>query len=375
MSTKRIVLVGGGSGGHFYPLIATAERLRDQQPDPQQLGLYYFGPDPYNADALAANEITFTYIPSGKRRKYFSILNFLDPFKTLWGVFVAIYKLYVLYPDAIFSKGGYTSVPVVLAAWLLRIPIMIHESDTRPGSANKLAAHFARYIAIGFDDVAKYFPTKKVALTGIPLRKAFMTTPNDPLGQLGLPNNRPLIFVTGGSQGAVRLNNLILESLDELLPVYNILHQTGTNNETEVQQTAGELITDSALLEHYFVKGSLNETEMHLAEAAAVLIISRAGTGTIFEIAQKGKPSILIPIPEAISHDQRNNAYAYARTGAASVIEEGNLTDGLLTAEINRIMGDATVYNRMVDAARSFTDHTAAETIAETLLGIANEHA
>ena len=374
MSSKRIVLVGGGSGGHFYPLIATAERLRDKL-GTDVLDLYYFGPDPYEQATLDALSIRYIHIPSGKRRKYFSFLNFFDGFKVLFGTFVAIGKLYAIYPDAIFSKGGYTSVPVVIAAWLLRIPIMIHESDTRPGSANKLAARFARYIAIAFEEVAQYFPAKKTALVGIPLRKQFQTPPADPFGELGIPADRPLIFVTGGSQGAVRLNNLILESLDELLPVYTILHQTGADNEKTVRESSAELITDTELLSHYFVKGSLTGTEMHLAESAAALIISRAGTGTIFEIAALGKPAILVPIPEAISHDQRHNAYAYARTGAASVMEEGNLTDGLLTAEINRIMGDATVYKSMQSAAAGFANQTAAEQLADTLIAIANEHA
>ena len=374
MSQKRIVLVGGGTGGHFHPLIATAERLREQAASDTDLQLYYAGPEPYDAPVLAENNIRYIYVPAGKRRKYFSLLNLFTPFLVWFGIIVAFWKLLIIYPDVIFSKGGYTSVPVVIAAWLLRIPIMIHESDTRPGSANRMAGKLARYVAVAFDDVAKFFPAEKVALTGIPLRKVMQDMATDPFSALGLPNDRPLIFVTGGSQGALRLNNLILESLDELLPIYTILHQTGATHEETVKLTAAKLIPDPTLLSHYFVKGSLTATEMHLAESAATLIISRAGTGTIFEIAAKGKPSILIPIPEEISHDQRHNAYAYARTGAATVIEEANLTDGLLTAEINRIMGDTSVYETMQRAALQFHIPNAAETLATTLLGIADEH-
>lgn len=371
---KRIVLVGGGTGGHFYPLMAVAERLNDQASSEETLKLYYMGPDPYNQKELTVNNITFVKIPSGKRRKYFSVLNFFDLFKVFFGSLFAIAKLYKIYPDAVFSKGGYTSVPVVLAAAILRIPIMVHESDTRPGSANKLGGKFARYIAIGFDDTAKFFPKKKTALTGIPLRKTFLEVATDPISQLGLPSEKPLLFVTGGSLGAQRINRLILESLDDLLPNYTILHQTGINNEERVRQTSAELITDTTLLTRYFVKGSLTGKEMHLAQSAASLIISRAGTGTIFEIAQKGKPSILIPIPEDISHDQHTNAYAYARSGAASVLEEGNLTDGLLSSEINRIMSNQQTYDTMSTSARAFAQGDAAETIATTLLGITQEH-
>jgi UDP-N-acetylglucosamine--N-acetylmuramyl-(pentapeptide) pyrophosphoryl-undecaprenol N-acetylglucosamine transferase len=372
--SKRIVLVGGGSGGHFYPLIAVAQRLRDMETKVESLELYYMGPDPYNEADLKSNSISFVHIPTGKRRKYFSILNFLDIFKVFFGFFFAVAKLYKIYPDVVFSKGGYTSVPVVLAAWVLRIPVMIHESDTKPGSANKLAGRFARYIAIGFDDTVKYFPKKKVALTGIPLRKEFLVPIENPMQKLGLPQDKPLIFVTGGSQGAQRINRLILESLDDLLPKYSILHQTGGKNEETVRQTSAQLIENTDLLTHYFVKGDFTGAEMHLAQSAASLIISRAGTGTIFEIAQKGKPSILIPIPEDISHDQHTNAYAYARSGAASVLEEANLTDGLLTSEITRIMGDTQTYQNMSEAAKAFAVGDAAQTIASTLIGITQEH-
>ena len=158
------------------------------------------------------------------------------------------------------------------------------------------------------------------------------------------------------------------------MPHFVILHQTGEKNEQQVRQTAAQLITDTNLLAHYFVKGTLTAQEMHLAQSAAAIIISRAGTGTIFEIAQKGKPAILIPIPEDISHDQRTNAYAYARSGAASVLEEANLTDGLLTSEIMRIMNDSETYQNMSNAARSFAREDAGVTIANTLLGITQEH-
>lgn len=371
---KRIVLVGGGSGGHFYPLIAVAEKLNEVAKGDQKIKLYYFGPEPYDIAALEANHIQFVHCPSGKQRKYFSLLNFFDSFKILYGLFVALIQLYKIYPDVVFSKGSYTSVPVTVAAFLLRIPVVIHESDTKPGAANKLASKFARYIAISFDDTAKYFPAHKIALTGIPLRKVFLESFDNPAQQLGLPTDKPLLFVTGGSLGAERINNLILESLDELLPYFVIFHQTGSNNVAQVQSTAATLISDVSLLEHYFVKGTLTGTEMNLAQATATLIISRAGTGTLFEIAQKGKPSIIIPIPETISHDQKNNAYAYARSGAASVLEENNFADGLLAAEINRIIGNPGIYNSMSTAARNFSKVDAAQTLADTLIGIAHEH-
>jgi UDP-N-acetylglucosamine--N-acetylmuramyl-(pentapeptide) pyrophosphoryl-undecaprenol N-acetylglucosamine transferase len=370
MSQKRIVLVGGGSGGHFYPLIAVAEKLKNMP----EVSLYYMGPNPYDAQALRENNITFVKIPSGKQRKYRSFLNILDVFKIALGTLKAIVSLYIIYPDVIFSKGGYTSVPVTVAGFLLRIPIVIHESDTKPGSANKLAARFARYIAVAFPETAAYFKKDIVAHTGIPLRDAVLHEAKDPHQVLGIDASRPLICITGGSQGAVRINDLVLEALDELLPAFSVLHQTGVLHESTVSSSAASLIENSSLLSNYYVKGSLTETEMSAAMSASALIISRAGTGTIFEIAYKGKPSILIPIPEAISHDQRTNAYAYARRGACSVLEEHNLTDGLLVSEIMRIMGDQDVYTRMGTQAQSFSQAHAKEKIAELLLSLSETH-
>jgi len=373
---KRVVLVGGGSGGHFYPLIAVAQEIHNTVQHKEHVDLIYMGPHAYDQGALDSLQIRFISCPAGKRRKYFSLLNYLDVFKIFFGIFVALYKLYVLYPDVVFSKGSYTSVPITIAAAILRIPVVIHESDSKPGSANKLASKFARYIAISFDEVAQYFPdkNKNIARTGVPLRTELLEEITNPFERLGLPSTRPLIFVTGGSFGAERLNNLILESLDELLPQYTILHQTGVDHEMGVGKTAATLITNIDLLEHYFVKGTLTAREMNQALSAASLIISRAGAGTIFEIAHKGKPSILIPIPEEVSHDQKSNAYAYARSGAGIVMEERNFADGLLASEINRIMGNPQTYSHMSAAAQAFATPNGARIIADTIVGIAHEH-
>ncbi len=371
---KKIVLTGGGSGGHFYPLIAVAEELQKYNLTSEEFKLFYLGPDPYNQEALDKNKIKFVKVPSGKKTKYFSLGNIFTPFKVIWGTLKAIKKLYFIYPDVVFSKGSYTSLPVVLAAAFLRIPIVIHESDTKAGTANKIAARFARYIAIAYSDAAPFFPQEKTALIGIPLRKAIQVRPANPAAALGLPTDKPIIFITGGSLGAERINDLVLNSLDELLPHYTIVHQVGDANTEKVEQSAATLIADGQLLSHYFVRGHLTGEEMGLAQAAASIIISRAGSTSIFEIAEEGKPSIIIPIPEKISHDQRTNAYAYARSGAAHVIEEHNLTDHLLFAEINRIMSDRALYTKMSVAATTFAKPKAAEKVAKILTDIAAEH-
>ncbi len=371
----RIGLVGGGTGGHFYPLIAIAEALRDQESTLGiEIDLRYFGPEPYSQTSLDALEIAFSKIPAGKRRRYFSLLNILDFFVMLYGVVVAFFKLLFLYPDVIMSKGGFTSVPVVLAARVLRIPVVVHESDTKVGSANKLAAKSARYIAVAYPEAAQFFPEEKTALVGIPIRKSFFTPHKNPHQVLGIPSDRPVIFVTGGSSGAERINTLILDSIDELLPHYTIIHQVGDANIFAVRETALARKLPQDQLSRYFILGHLDNTSMTAALDAAALIIARAGSTTLFEIALKGKPSIIIPIPESISHDQKTNAYTYANTGAATVLEEANMTDSLLVSAITSIMENELTYQTMQNAALNFTNKTAAATLATTLINIAQEH-
>lgn len=367
----RIGFVGGGTGGHFYPLIAVAEVLLAA---PQRPELFYFGPEPYNADLLAEHQITFVSCPAGKLRLYFSIQNFYDIFRNFFGIFVALWKLYLIYPDVIFSKGGYTSVPILIAARFLRIPVVIHESDAVPGRANKLARSFARFIAISYPEAAQFFPTDKTALTGIPIRRELLTPDPNPFATLGIPNDLPLIYVTGGSLGAVRLNDTILKALDNLLPLCRIYHQTGEANLETVKLSAKALITDPALQDRYYLEATLPAAKVNALLSAATVVITRAGSTTLFEIGLHGTPSIIIPIPEDVSRDQRSNAYAFARGGGATVIEERNLSDTLLVAEIRSIMGNPDHWRAMSAAAKQFVPRDAADKIAASLIQIGVEH-
>lgn len=369
----KILLVGGGSGGHFYPLLAVAEAVKAKQPNAE---LFYIGPDPYNLDDLKTYNITYLYCPAGKVRRYFSIQNFFDIFRTVAGVFVAWYRLFVLYPDVVFSKGSFTSVPILLMARFYRIPVVIHESDSKPGRATLFAKKFARYIGIAYTEVAEYFPDQtKVARVGIPIRKSVQARHTDPFAELGIPRDMPLLYITGGSLGAERINALILTSLHELLPYYRIFHQTGTTHEATVIQSAQALLLDQpALLERYYVRGTVPGETVSALLAAASLVICRAGSTTLFEVAHHQKPAIVIPIPEEISHDQRTNAYNYARVTGATVIEEKNLTTHLLLAEIQSIMSDQARYAKMSVGAGVFATPNAADMIADALLAIAYEH-
>ncbi len=375
-----IAFTGGGSGGHFYPIIAIAEALNDLVRGERLLApkLYYLSPGSFDEKALFENGITHIRTPAGKMRRYASFLNVTDLFITLFGIISATITLFRLYPDVVISKGGYGSVPTVVAARLLRIPLIIHESDARPGRANLLAAPWATKIAISFESAAALFPEKvrgKIARTGIPIRKALMRVePEGARQYFNLEPNIPSVLVLGGSQGAMKINEMVLSSLPDLVSFANIIHQTGQANFKGVESISRVVLAKSPNAARYHPISYLDETSLQRAAGAADIVVSRAGANSIAEIGLWKKPAILIPIPESISHDQRTNAYSYARTGAAVVLEEGNVTPHLLASEIKRILEDKSLAARMGAAAEGFTDPDAARILARELLDIALSH-
>ncbi|MFI5260330.1 MAG: UDP-N-acetylglucosamine--N-acetylmuramyl-(pentapeptide) pyrophosphoryl-undecaprenol N-acetylglucosamine transferase [Candidatus Paceibacteria bacterium] len=376
----KIVFTGGGTGGHFYPIIAIAEALQDVVREERLIAptLYYLAPQPFDEKALFENSIAYIRIPAGKMRRYFSLQNMSDFFLTITGTILAIFTLFRLYPDVVVSKGGYASVPTVLAAYILRIPIIIHESDAKPGRANLLAAPWATKIAIAFDSAAAFFPAKvqsKIARTGIPIRKALMRVETEGARQyLELESGIPTIFILGGSQGAVKINETVLSALPELVAFANIVHQTGPANFKNVEGVSKVVLGNNPNASRYHPINYLDQISMQRAAGIADIIVSRAGANSIAEIGLWKKPAILIPIPESVSHDQRTNAYSYARTGAAVVLEEENLTPHLFVSEIQRITTDAELSARMGKAAEGFTDPDAARILAREVLAIALPH-
>lgn len=372
----KILFTGGGSGGHFYPIIAVAEAINDASRERKLLEpeLIYAAPEPYDREMLIANGIRFVPTAAGKMRRYFSILNFFDYFKTAWGIVRSVLRIFFLYPDVVFGKGGYASFPTLLAAKFFKIPVIIHESDAEPGRVNTWAGKFAVKVAVSFPEAATHFPKEKVAFTGNPIRKAVLVPAREGAFEfLKFSKELPVIYVTGGSQGAQTLNEALLAALPQLLEKYQIIHQTGEENLKDITGRARVILGDSPLAERYKPVGYLNDLATRMAAGAASLVISRAGS-TIFEIASWGLPSILIPIPEPTSHDQTKNAYAYARAGACAVIEQSNLTPGLLVSEVNRIMTHEPIKHAMSNAARAFARADAASLIAAALLDIALSH-
>lgn len=372
----KILLTGGGSGGHFYPLIAIADEINEVASEKKLLGveLYYMADQPYNEGLLFDKRITFKKTSAGKIRRYFSILNFFDLFKTAFGVITTFFEMFNLYPDVVFGKGGHVSFPALFAAKLLRIPVIIHESDSKPGRVNAWAAKFARKIAVSYPEAAQFFPADKVAHTGNPIRKEVATPLKNGADEfLGLEPGVPVILILGGSQGSAFINETLMDVLPELLEKYQIIHQTGRKNYPEVKRTAEVILANSTHKSRYHAFDYLNDLAMRMSAGASDLVISRAGS-TIFEIAAWGKPSIIIPIAPHISHDQTENAFSYARSGACIVMEEPNLTPHILASEVTRLIDHPEIREKMTTAANGFAKLDAARKIAEEILIIALEH-
>jgi UDP-N-acetylglucosamine--N-acetylmuramyl-(pentapeptide) pyrophosphoryl-undecaprenol N-acetylglucosamine transferase len=373
----KIVFTGGGTGGHFYPIIAVAEEtLRIAQAEHLvEPELYYISDAPYNEDLLRRARLRFVQIASGKIRTYASARNIVDKFLTMFACIRALGTLFQIYPDVVFGKGGYASFPTIFAARVLRIPVVIHESDISPGRVNAWIAKYASRVAISYPETLSYFPKKdRVALTGIPVRREILETPtDDPFSVFHLEPEKPVLLVLGGSQGSERINEFLMDIIVELVNEYQIIHQTGDSNLVWMKKRAEGALTGNPNAERYRPFGYMDSRTLRSAAAAASLVISRAGS-SIFEIALWGKPSILIPLPIARGDHQKENAYSYARTGAATVIEEANLRPGLLKSVIDSLINNPEKLRTMSEATSQFARTDAAEKIARALLAIAQGH-
>ncbi len=372
----KIVLTGGGTGGHVYPLIAIAEEITNlvDQENLTGVRLYYFADKPFDEDTMTQHKITFVPIIAGKIRVYFSFKNIIDLFKTFFGVISALWKLFRVYPDVVISKGGYVSFPVLFAARVLFIPVIIHESDSVPGRVNIWAGTFAKRIALNFPEAAEYFPEEKIALTGHPIRKVIINQAHEGGRQFfELEPNLPVIGVWGGSQGAEPINKTILELLPELIDEAQIIHQTGEKNFNQTVADAKNILESKQYKSRYHPVAFINDLQTKMFANAVDIIISRAGS-SLFEIAAWGKPSILIPYPLAHGDHQRRNAYHYARTGACVVIEEKNMTPAVLLHQIREILQNKELYHAMSEKAKKVHTPDAAKMIAIEALKIARAH-
>ncbi len=371
----KILFTGGGSGGHFYPLIAVAQKINHITHDEKLITpeLFFMSDSAYDSRALFENDITFEKVSTGKLRRYFSIRNIIDTFKTIRGVAIGFFKVFRIYPDVVFGKGGYASFPALLSAKILRIPVFIHESDTVPGRTNRWAGKFARRIAVSYAQTTSYFPQDKVAWTGNPVREEIIKPIEGAHELLQFDKNVPTVLVLGGSQGAQRINDAILDILPELVSNFQVIHQVGGDNIKLITEMKPVVLKDADLQKRYKAFGYLDNQSMQMAASCADIIISRAGS-TIFEIALWGEPSIIIPITDSNGDHQRQNARAYEQSGSCLVIEEANLKPHILLSEIKRIVENPELKQRMADAARAFAKPDAAEKIAHEIIRIALTH-
>lgn len=369
----RILLTGGGTGGHIYPIVAVAQQLRTwAEKNGVEADLRYFGDAGNYQSVLEGAKIKIIKIAASKMRRYFSLLNILDILKFKLSFLQSLFKIYFFMPDVAFTKGGPGALAVALACRFYQIPLVVHESDAIPGLTNKISARGAKVVDLAFLSAAQYLKTKaRVNVVGNPVREelAKEVSGDQAKTSFGFNPRQPLILFLGGSQGSGRINDFVIGNIDALLNKYQVLHQVGKEKFAEYKLqydfAAKNLPPSSAANYKFFdfLDQNLNE-----ALSAADLVVSRAGAGAIFEIASKGKPSVLIPFPDAAANHQKENAYRYAESGGAVVIEEENLLPSIVLAQAEKILNNLDVRNTMSARAKDFYQAGAARAIASNIL-------
>ena len=314
---KKIIMTGGGTAGHVIPNIALMPYLKD-------LGfeIHYIGSHNGMEKNLITNlGVSYYGISTGKLRRYFDFKNFTDPFRIIKGFFEAKHLIKEIQPDIVFSKGGYVTVPVVKAAHAKHIPVILHESDMTPGLANKLSFSSADRICCSFPETMDLLPENKAILTGSPIRQELLNGNADKGRSFcSFDTQKPILLITGGSLGSENINKFIRSILDLLLEHFYIIHLCGK----------GKLDTSLSNIKHYLQFEYINK-ELPDLLSAADLVISRAGAGTINELAALHKPNLLIPLSKNASRgDQILNARSYEKLGYSVVLEEEEITDDIL---------------------------------------------
>jgi UDP-N-acetylglucosamine--N-acetylmuramyl-(pentapeptide) pyrophosphoryl-undecaprenol N-acetylglucosamine transferase len=362
----RILLVGGGSGGHVYPLVAVADALKEKaQSSNAVLELLFLGEGNFARDAAIESDIELKSMVAGKVRRYFSLLYVVDLFKSFLGLIQSFWYLFWFMPDIIFVKGGYASLWPAVVGKIFMIPVYAHESDSIPGLANRFIAKLSNKIFISFTGSEKYFDKNKVILVGNPVRKnLFNINKAEALQAFSLDPLRKTILVLGGSQGAKKINDAILGSLFKLAGKYQIIHQCGRSQLSGIQAEAKQILGDEDA--SYMSYSFFNTKELALAYAACDVIISRAGAGSIFEAAMAGKPTIVVPITLSSSNHQLQNAIEFSHSGAV-VLEEQNMTTGILANQIESLLRPEN-YNAVCQKIKTFARPHAANEIAEYLI-------
>lgn len=368
----KIIFTGGGTGGHVFPIVAIIRELRRMTLS-KDLNLYYIGPKDEFGDILLCQEDVKTFsIPGGKVRRYFSFENIIDIVCKFPIDFIKSFYLFLrIKPDLVFSKGGTGSVSVCYVAKIFKIPVFIHESDVIPGFSNRIVSTFAKKIFVSFPKT-EFFDSEKVIITGNPIRKELLEgDPQTAKDIFGLTFEKPIILFWGASQGAEFINDFVVSIINELLEKFEIIHITGKEKLKEVQNDV--LIAINKDLEKYYhCVGFLDEEKLKAVFSVVDFIVSRSGSGSIFEIAAANKPSILVPLPNSASNHQAKNAYIYANTGAAIVMEQPNMTKNFFLEKINYLFSHKENLEKMKLEAIKFSNLLSAKSIAREILEYLN---
>lgn len=331
-------MTGGGTAGHVIPNIALMPKLKE-------LGfeIHYIGShNGIEKTLITGLGIPYYGIHTGKFRRYFDLKNFTDPFRILKGFFEAKKLIKQIRPDVVFSKGGYVTVPVVKAAHSGHIPVILHESDITPGLANKLSFSSADRICCSFPETMKLLPKNKAILTGSPIRKELLEGRAEAGRALcSFDDNKPVLLVTGGSLGSENVNRFIRSILEKLLEHFYIVHLCGKGK------------SDSSLSEiKNYIQFEYMDKELPDLMAAAALVVSRAGAGTINELVALNKPNLLIPLSRNASRgDQILNAGSYEKLGYSVVLEEEEITDDILYNKIMDLYRNKDIYIKSMSEA------------------------
>lgn len=350
---KRIILTGGGTAGHVTPNIALLPRLRELGYDIQYIGSY----TGIEKELIEPFGIPYHGISSGKLRRYFSVQNFTDPFRVMKGFREARALIKELKPDVIFSKGGFVSVPVVLAGKKSKVPVIIHESDMTPGLANKIAIPSAMKVCCNFPETLDSLPDGKAVLTGSPIRQELLSGNKiAAMDMCGFSADKPVILVIGGSLGSVVVNNAVRSALPELLKDFQIIHLCGKGKMDE------SLADTKGYCQFEYIKNELRDIF-----ALADIVISRAGANAICELLALRKPNLLIPLSAKASRgDQILNARSFERQGFSLVLEEEELTkDSLLKAVQNLYDNRGTFIDAMRNSGQQDSINTIISLIEE----------
>ena len=351
ISMKHIVLTGGGTAGHVTPNIALIPRLKELGYEISYIGSY----DGIEKKLIEEMNIPYYGISSGKLRRYFDLKNFTDPFRVLKGFGEAKKLLKQLKPDVVFSKGGFVTVPVVIAAGRRKIPTIIHESDMTPGLANKICIPSATKVCCNFPETVKSLPADKAVLTGTPIRQELLNGSKEAAREFcGFTDDKPVLMVIGGSLGAASVNENIRKILPELLKEFQVIHLCGKGKMDEsLKDTKGYVQYEyvDAPLKHLF--------------AAADVVISRAGANSICELLALRKPNLLIPLSAAASRgDQILNADSFARQGFSKVLKEEELSDETLSTAVFDLYKNRETY---INAMEKSSLSNAVETITSLI--------